>query len=141
MSSKQLADMYLMYKDHKEGRATRPVVTGCNSNTRGMSNNVSDLLESVNKANLEPYEVVLGEDMLARIEKYNRKAEEIIKTGRERLCEKMRCKKIDCMSRLTRCDKLWKKKKGEEARWAADGDEEQQQQDVDQGHRDGNEEE
>ena len=26
VSSEQLADMYLMYKDHKEGRATRPVV-------------------------------------------------------------------------------------------------------------------
>ena len=52
VSSEQLADMYLMYKDHKEGRASRPVVTACNSNTRGMSNNVSDLLESVNKANL-----------------------------------------------------------------------------------------
>ena len=69
-------------------------MTGCNSNTRGMSNNVSDLLISVNKANLTPYEVASGEDMLARVEKYNRKAEEIIKEGRERLCEKMRCKRL-----------------------------------------------
>ena len=134
VSSEQLADMYLMYKDHKEGRATRPVVTGCNSNTRGMSNNVSDLLESVNKANLEPYEVVSGEDMLARIEKYNKKAEEIIQEGRERLSEKMKCKKIDGMRRLARCDKLWKKKR-EEARRAANGEEQQQEhEDEDQGH-------
>ena len=28
VSSEQLADMYLMYKDHKAERASRPVVTG-----------------------------------------------------------------------------------------------------------------
>ena len=73
--------------------------------------------------------------MLARVEKYNRKAEEIIKEGRERLSEKMRFTKIDGMSRLARCDKLWKKKNNE-ARREEDrvkvGDEEQQQQDEDQ---------
>ena len=31
VSSEQLADMYMLYKDHKAGRASRPVVTGCNS--------------------------------------------------------------------------------------------------------------
>ena len=30
VSSEQLADMYLMYKDRKMGRASRPLVTGCN---------------------------------------------------------------------------------------------------------------
>ena len=85
-----------MYKDHKEERASRPVVTGCNSNTRGFSNRVSDLLESVNKANQDPYLVISGEDMLARIEKYNLKAEEIIREGRDRLCEKMKCKNNEC---------------------------------------------
>jgi hypothetical protein len=54
VSSEQMADLYLMYKDHKEGGKSRPVVTGCNSNTRGFSNCVSDLLESVNKANQTP---------------------------------------------------------------------------------------
>ena len=67
VSSEQLADMYLMYKDHKEKRATRPVVTGCNSNTRGFSNSVSDVLESVNKAKEDAYEVISGEDMLAKV--------------------------------------------------------------------------
>ena len=84
--------MYLLYKDHKAERASRPVVTGCNSNTRGMSNCVSDLLESVNKANQDPYEVVSGEDMLAQIENYNIQAAEIIKEGRDKLCKKMECK-------------------------------------------------
>ena len=64
--SEQLADLYVMYKDHKEGRKSRPVVTGCNSNTRGFSNSVSDLLESVNnKANEDPYECISSEDMLS----------------------------------------------------------------------------
>ena len=88
VSSEQLADLYLMYKDHKEKQATRPVVTGCNSNTRGFSNSVSDLLESVNKAKQEAYEVVSGEDMLARVERYNVEAEEIKQEGREKLCKK-----------------------------------------------------
>jgi hypothetical protein len=86
--------MYLMYKDYKEGRSSRPVVTGCNSHTRGMSNDVSDLLESVNKANLTPYEVVSGEDMLAKIEKYNKKAMEIIKGWRERFVRKLNAKRL-----------------------------------------------
>ena len=67
VSSEQLADLYIMYKDHKEGRKSRPVVTGCNSNTKGFSNSVSDLLESVNKANQDPYECISGEDMLSEV--------------------------------------------------------------------------
>ena len=82
VSSEQLASMYLMYKDHKEMKATRPVVTGCNSNTKGMSNSVSDLLESVNKAKEGAYEVISGEDMLAKVERYNVEAEEIKREGR-----------------------------------------------------------
>ena len=111
LSSEQLADMYLMYKDHKEKRASRPVVTGCNSNTRGFSNSVSDLLESVNKAKEGPYEVISGDDMLAKVENYNKEAEEIMKEGREKLCRKMRCKgekhRTEGTAILARCDKLW----------------------------------
>ena len=93
VSSKQLASLYLMYKDHKKEKgATRPVVRGCNSNKKGFSNSVSDLLESVNKAKEEAYEVVSGEDMLAKVEKYNIQAEEIKREGREKLCMKMKCR-------------------------------------------------
>ena len=95
VSSEQLADLYLMYKDHKEGGKSRPVVTGCNSNTRGFSNSVSDLLESVNKANQTPYEAISGEDMLAKVEIFNKEAEAIKQEGREKLLEKMMCKKRD----------------------------------------------
>jgi hypothetical protein len=91
VSSEQLADMYLRYKDHKQGRKSKPVVTGCNSNTRGFSNCVSDLLESVNKANIDPYEAISSEDMLSEIESYNVEAKKIMKEGRERLYEKEGC--------------------------------------------------
>ena len=53
-------------------------ITGCSSNTRGFSNSVSDLLESVNKANQDPYECISSEDKLSRIEKYNQEAAKIM---------------------------------------------------------------
>ena len=46
-SSEEVADMYLLVKDHKETLQTRPVVTGCKSNTKGLSNAASDVVESV----------------------------------------------------------------------------------------------
>ena len=111
VSSEQLASMYLMYKDHKEKRDTRPVVTGCNSNTRGFSNSVSDLLESVNKAKQDAYEVVSGEDMLARVEQYNVEAEKIMEEGSEKLRHKMTCRGACHKKRgteiLAGCEKLW----------------------------------
>ena len=70
--------MYLTDKDHNEGKKTRPVVTGCNSNTLGFSNSVSDLLESVNKANQDPYEVVSSEDMLANTELFNEQSKKVM---------------------------------------------------------------
>ena len=116
VSSEQLADLYLMLKDHKEGNKTRPVVTGCNSNTRGFSNCVSDLLESVNKASEEPYETNSSEDMLARIQKYNIKAEEIMREGREKILRKVMCEEHqekDKTKGVARCSKLWNKKRAE----------------------------
>ena len=113
--------MYLLYKDHKEKRATRPVVTGCNSNTKGFSYSVSGLLESVNKAKPNAYEVISGEDVLAKVERYNVEAEEIKREGREKLHRKMGCRGGDHNTRGTRilagCEKLWtmksKQAKGE----------------------------
>jgi phosphomevalonate kinase len=93
VSSEQLASLYLMYKDHKKEKgSTRPVVTGYSSNTKGFSNSVSDLLESVNKAKEEAYMVVSGEDMLAKVEKYNVEAEERKREGRKKLSKKMKCR-------------------------------------------------
>ena len=110
VSSEQLASMYLTYKDHKQGRKTRPVVTGCNSNTRGFSNCVSDLLESVNKANEDSYEAINSEDVLAEVERFNIESEKIRKEGREKLLEKLMCRKSDGLRRLACCDHLWTKK-------------------------------
>ena len=46
--SKNRSTMYVVYKDHKkEPGKSRPIVTGCSGNTRGLSNSVSNLLESV----------------------------------------------------------------------------------------------
>ena len=47
---------------------------------------------------------------MARIEKYNRRADEIVKEGREKLCTKMRCKHHEGIRTLARCDKLLEKK-------------------------------
>ena len=47
----------MTYKDHKkESRKTRPVVTGCTSNTRGLSNSVSNFLESIANSVQNPLE-------------------------------------------------------------------------------------
>ena len=125
VSSEQLADLYLTYKDHKEGRKTRPVVTGCNSNSMGFSNSVSDLLESVNKANQDPYECISSEDMLANIEKFNTEARKIKEEGRQHLLRKISWEKEERnMKAISRCDKLWKKK-SEEARMASSNEEDE----------------
>ena len=118
VSSEQLADLYLMFKDHKEGRKSRPVVTGCSSNTRGFSNSVSDLLESVNKANQDPYECISSEDKLARIENFNIESAKIMEEGRKRLQEKMLCKGKAGINLLAGCNKLWSKKSTEARRKA-----------------------
>ena len=65
--SETSAPMYYMYKDHKAEPGWRPVVSGCNSNTVGISTLLSDIVESVCNAIEEPYEVVSSEDMLHRI--------------------------------------------------------------------------
>ena len=48
--------------------STRPTVTGCTSNTMGLSNSVSDLLESVANIIQDPYEVISTEDNIHRVE-------------------------------------------------------------------------
>jgi hypothetical protein len=48
--------------------------------------------------------------MLARITKYNKKAEEIMNEGREHLHKKVMCKMGEGMRMITRCDKLWRMK-------------------------------
>ena len=47
MHSETLALMYYLYKDHKKEPGWRPVVSGCKSNTVGISNILSDIVEYI----------------------------------------------------------------------------------------------
>ena len=46
-------------------------MAGCTSNTLGLSNLLSDVVESLCCSIAKPYEVISSEDMLSRIEKFN----------------------------------------------------------------------
>ena len=46
-------------------------MSGCSSDTIGMSNLLSDIIESMCCAIEDPYEVISSEDMLSRFEKFN----------------------------------------------------------------------
>ena len=70
-NSEQSAPKYFMFKDHKEEGGWRPVVSGCSSNTLGLSNLLSEVVESICSAVPNPYEVISSTDMLSRIEKFN----------------------------------------------------------------------
>ena len=76
--SENIAPKYFMFKDHKVEGGFRPVVGGCNSDTLGLSNTLSEVVESVCMATNEPYEVISSEDMLARVYSCNEKIKEII---------------------------------------------------------------
>ena len=97
--------MYVMVKDHKKDGSTRPVVTGCSSNTRGRSNTVSDFLESVANSIPDAYEVISSEDYLARVERANAEARKMIEEGRAHKIKKMRCSKMgeSCLELVERC--------------------------------------
>ena len=71
-TSELSAPMYYMFKDHKAEGGWRPVVSGCSSNTLGLSNLVSEMIESVCSAVINPYEVISSTDMLSRIESFNK---------------------------------------------------------------------
>ena len=60
-----------MYKDHKCGGGWRPVVSGCSSGTLGLSNLISEVVESLCVSVKNPYEVISSTDMLSRIENFN----------------------------------------------------------------------
>ena len=60
-----------MYKDHKNGGGWRPVVSGCSSGTLGLSNLISEIVESLSISVKNPFEVISSCDMLARVEEFN----------------------------------------------------------------------
>ena len=71
-NSENTAPKYYLYKDHKKVESWRPVVSGCSSNTLGLSNLLSEMIESVANAVDNPFEVISSEDLLSRIENFNR---------------------------------------------------------------------
>ena len=73
--SKTLASMFLQLKDHKDELDTRAIVSANNSYTVGLSNILSELLESVANSVVAPCEVISSEDMLSRIHNCNKDLE------------------------------------------------------------------
>ena len=66
-TSENLANLWLAYKDHKKEKGkSRPIATGCTSNTRGLSNSVSNFLESVANSQTSKFESISSEDMLSK---------------------------------------------------------------------------
>ena len=70
-----------MHKDHKKGGGFRPVVSGCGANTLGLSNMLSDIIESLSMSIEQPFEVISNEDMLAHMEMFDREINEERKKG------------------------------------------------------------
>ena len=90
--SRNVAKMRLLYKDHKAlPRKTRPLVTGNTSDTLGLSNTVSDVIEAVANNSKNAHELVSTEDLLAKTKIFNRRASE-----RMRKWEQDRIKKLKC---------------------------------------------
>ena len=58
VNSESSAPKYFLFKDHKKKESWPPVVSGCSSNTLGLSNLLSDIVESVCGSISNPYEVI-----------------------------------------------------------------------------------
>ena len=74
---------------------TRPIATGCTSNTLALSYSVSTLIESVASAKEEKTEVISSEDMLSNTKVSNRMIREKRKEQKRMMIRKMRCKNHD----------------------------------------------
>ena len=95
--SENIADLYLMFKDHKEGKKTRPTATGHSSNSLGLSNAVAEVLEAVNNSESLRYNTISTEDMLARIVEYNKLVLQDRQEWQEKRIAKLRCIKCNIM--------------------------------------------
>ena len=71
VNSESVAPKYYLFKDHKKTESWRPVVSGCSSNTLGLSNILSDIVESLCGSMNDPLEVISSEDLLSRVENFN----------------------------------------------------------------------
>ena len=90
--SRNTAKMRLLYKDHKAlPRKTRPLVTGNTSDTLGLSNTVSEVLEAVANNSKDAHELVSTEDLLAKTKIFNKKSRERALRWEEDRIRKLRC--------------------------------------------------
>ena len=91
--STQVSNLYMMHKDHKvEPEKGRAVATATTSNTTGLSNAVSDYIESLANSIENPIETISTEDMLNRVDSHNREVVKMREEFEERRGEKMCCK-------------------------------------------------
>ena len=92
--SENISVMYLVVKDQKKDPGeSRPIVTGCSGNTRGLSNSVSNFLESVANSIESNFERISSEDMLSNTKKANKEVEDLIRTWRNLRLSKFNCNK------------------------------------------------
>ena len=91
--SENRADLYLSYKDHKKipGK-TRPIATGCSSNTLALSNSVSTLVESLANSEDRKHEVISTEDLLYNAKKHDIEMENLRLDWMGKILEKLKCK-------------------------------------------------
>ena len=89
--SKNISTMYLVVKDHKkEPGKSRPIVTGNSGHTRGLSNSVSNLLESIASSIPNTFERISSEDMLFSTKEANKIMAKVKEDWKKRRLEKLR---------------------------------------------------
>ena len=90
--SENRADLYLSYKDHKKvpGK-TRPIATGCSSDTLALSNSVSLLVESLANAEVRKHEIISTEDLLFNGKEHDKAVKAMRKEQMERILLKLEC--------------------------------------------------
>ena len=92
--SENISTMYVVVKDHKkEPRESRPIVTGCSGNTRGLSNSVSNFLESIANSIENKFECISSEDMLFNTKQANKEITEMIENWKKKRLAKLNTKK------------------------------------------------
>ena len=91
-NSENKAELYLTYKDHKSvpGK-TRPIATGCTSNTLALSSSVSTLVESLATSDENKVEVISTEDLLYNAGKHDEEVEGMRIEILRRKLKKLKC--------------------------------------------------
>ena len=90
-NSENRAELYLSYKDHKkEPGKTRPIATGCTSNTLALSTSVSTLIESL--ANSEENNFEAMGDLLCNANQVDKEVEMMRIENKRKKLRSIRCK-------------------------------------------------